>query len=172
MPETLKYSEQQLVELLKKHDNGAFSYLYDSCSPAIYGIILKMVNSEETAREVMREVFVKIWNTIPTYERAKGKLFTWMVNIARNSSIDALRSGQPLEPSVTEVSKKGASGKIEYAGLADVVKKLKDEQQVLIDMVYLKGYTHEAVAKELNLPVATVKTRIRAAMLKLREILT
>ena len=84
MPDTLKYSEEELVLLLQNHDQQAFSYLYDNYSAALNGIIYRMVDNRELAEDILQEAFVKIWNNFSSYDTGKGRLFTWMLNITRN----------------------------------------------------------------------------------------
>src|SRR5215217_5978773 len=86
------YGEAELVALLQSHNNQAFTYLYDHYSNALYGIINQIVPDPEFANDVLQEVFVNIWRKIDSYDDSKGRLFTWMLNIARNASIDKLRS--------------------------------------------------------------------------------
>jgi RNA polymerase sigma-70 factor (ECF subfamily) len=176
----IKYTEEELVTLLKNKDMAAYNALYDNYSSAIYGVISRIVPAEEIAQDLLQEVFVKIWRSIGSYDATKGRLFTWMLNIARNSSIDYVRSKQnridskiqDISNSVYEVNRQ-ASGSIntDAIGLKDQVVKLKDDYRVLIDMIYFKGYTQEETAKELNIPLGTVKTRVRAAIMHLRETL-
>ena len=92
MPEVLKYSEQELVMLLKQRQQSAFSYLYDNYSGALYNVVLAIVPDRDMASDVLQEVFVKIWRQCESYDSSKGRLFTWMMNVARNASIDMLRS--------------------------------------------------------------------------------
>ncbi|MEP6628752.1 MAG: sigma-70 family RNA polymerase sigma factor, partial [Ginsengibacter sp.] len=92
MPEKVKYSEEELIELLRNGDQSAFSYLYDNYSGALYNIIYKMLEQTELAEDVLQEAFVKIWNNFSSYDSSKGRLFTWMVNITRNLTIDTIRS--------------------------------------------------------------------------------
>ena len=80
------------MSLLKSRDSKAFSYLYDNYSASLYTIIAQMVNDMEVANDVLQEVFINIWRKIESYDPVKGRLFTWMLNIARNASIDTLRS--------------------------------------------------------------------------------
>src|ERR1700712_32933 len=89
---TLTYNEPELVTALKTRDDQAFSYLYDNYSGALYTVILQIVKDPETASDVSQEVFVNIWRKIDSYDAVKGRLFTWMLNISRNASIDVLRS--------------------------------------------------------------------------------
>ena len=90
-----KYNDEQtLVLALKAKDKQAFSYLYDNYSDALYGVINRIVLSNEIAGDVLQEVFVKIWKNIDNYSREKGSIFTWMMNISRNAAIDQIRSRQ------------------------------------------------------------------------------
>src|SRR6266446_3014002 len=92
MPEIMKYTEAELVALLKQRQQNAFSYLYDHYSGALYNVILAIVSDRELANDVLQEVFIKIWKQSESYDATKGRLFTWMMNVARNASIDMLRS--------------------------------------------------------------------------------
>ena len=172
------YSEGELVSLLQSRDAHAFNYLYDHYSSALYGVIFPIVNEAEAANDVLQEVFLNIWRKIETYDPSKGRLFTWMLNIARNASIDVLRSksfqnsrkNQPLAETVDW----GSSYQVfqpdtATIGLHKLLEKLKDEQRSLIDLAYFKGYTHEEIAEIEGLPLGTVKTRIRNALIQLRN---
>ena len=92
MVEVKKYSEQELVNDLQQQDQQAFSYLYDNYSSALFGLIFKMVNDKELAEDILQEAFVKIWNNFSNYDSIRGRLFTWMINLTRNLTIDTLRS--------------------------------------------------------------------------------
>jgi RNA polymerase sigma factor (sigma-70 family) len=177
---TTLYNEQELTALLKNKDQAAFARLYDSYSGAIYSIILQIVNDEELANDILQEVFINIWRKIEMYDAEKGRLFTWMLNIARNASIDMLRSrgyrnskkNQSIQENV-DVTVPGNTEQmnVDSIGLKKLLEKLKPEQRVLIDLSYFKGYTHEEIAEQEQIPLGTVKTRIRNALIQLREIL-
>ncbi|HEX8460116.1 MAG TPA: sigma factor, partial [Segetibacter sp.] len=79
----ITYQESELVTLLKQRDESAFNYLYDHYSGSLYSIILNIVPDRELANDLLQEIFVKIWRQIETYDSSKGRLFTWMLNIAR-----------------------------------------------------------------------------------------
>ena len=175
-----KYSEQELVTLLLEQSDQAFSYLYDNYSPALFGIINQIVSDKEIAADVLQEVFINIWRKIRSYDDSKGRLFTWMLNIARNAAIDKIRSrtyqdGLKNQPLTENVNSTAASSvvnpHINDVGLKKVINKLKEEYRVLIDMSYFQGFTHEEISKMLNLPLGTVKTRIRSALMQLRTMI-
>lgn len=169
-----KYEEGELVEMLRHQDRKAFNYLYDNYSDALYGVVLKLVRTEETAQDLLQEIFVKIWKNIAQYDVGKGRLFTWMLNIARNTSIDYLRVNRPeiqdIESAVYWVEEhQEIHNDLDAKELREVVSQLKPEQQTLIEMVYWGGYTHEETAQRLDMPLGTVKTRVRSALRDLRK---
>ena len=175
-----KYSEEELIYRLKNRDQLAFSYLYDNYSGALYSIILQILQESESANDVLQEVFINIWRKIESYDPAKGRLFTWMLNIARNASIDTLRSkgyqntrkNQELPDTVNiTASSQITQLNVDNIGLKKTLEKLKPEHRILIELAYFKGYTHEEIAQMEDIPLGTVKTRIRNALLQLREFL-
>ncbi|HTB25988.1 MAG TPA: sigma-70 family RNA polymerase sigma factor [Puia sp.] len=175
MASTEIYSEQDLVIALKSRDDQAFSYLYDHYSGSLYSIILQIVKSPETAGDVLQEVFINIWRKIESYDPLRGRLFTWMLNISRNASIDMLRSKGYMNSQKNQEIADNVYGNdqvtqtnIDGIGLTKFLEKLKPEQRVLIELAYFKGYTHEEIAQIEDIPLGTVKTRIRNALLQLR----
>ncbi len=178
MGSTDTYNEADLITALKAKDDHAFSYLYDHYSGSLYSIILQIVKSPETAGDVLQDVFVNIWRKIETYDPMKGRLFTWMLNISRNASIDMLRSknyqnSQKNQEITDNVYNKDqvTQTNTDHIGLAKFLGKLRPEQRVLIELAYFKGYTHDEIAEIEDIPLGTVKTRIRNALLQLREYL-
>jgi RNA polymerase sigma factor (sigma-70 family) len=174
------YSEQELVALLQQRNEKAFGYLYDNYCGALYGIVNSIVTDRETANDVLQNVFVNIWKKIESYDPSKGRLFTWMLNVARNAAIDEVRSkgyrdslkNQPLSENVdTNVAGAVTGPDAGDVGLKKILSKLKSDQRVLIDLSYFKGFTHEEIAKALNIPLGTVKTRIRSALIQLRTMI-
>ncbi|MEO8583476.1 MAG: sigma-70 family RNA polymerase sigma factor [Flavitalea sp.] len=174
------YTEQELVSLLKTRDSQAFSYLYDNYSGSLYTIISQIVIDIELANDVLQEVFINIWRKIESYDSGKGRLFTWMLNIARNASIDTLRSksyqNSQKNQSLPENEDFSIAGhfsniNVDNIGFKKVLEKLKKEHRVLIELAYFKGYTHEEISEIENIPLGTVKTRIRNALLQLRDYL-
>ena len=168
------------MSLLKSRDRKAFNYLYDNYSGALYSIILQILSDTELASDVLQEVFINIWRKIEIYDPEKGRLFTWMLNIARNASIDTLRSkgfqntqkNQSL-PEYVDFNKPGQTTElnIDNIGLKKLLERLREEYRVLIDLAYFKGYTHEEIAELEKIPLGTVKTRIRNALIQLRGFL-
>jgi RNA polymerase sigma-70 factor (ECF subfamily) len=173
------YNENDLVNLLRERSEKAFSYLYDNYSAALYGVIHSIITEAETANDILQDVFLNIWKKIESYDPSKGRLFTWMLNIARNAAIDKLRSksfreglkNQPLSENVDIGVGSAINPAIRDVGLRKVISGLKEEQRVLVDLSYFQGFTHEEIAKAMNIPLGTVKTRIRSALIQLRTLI-
>ena len=147
-------------------------------SGALLGVISRIIPQIEVAEDILQETFIKIWNSADSYDNTKGRLFTWMMNIARNMSIDKLRSkdfknsnkNQDIENNVDFIDEqRKVNFNADTLGIKDLVTNLKPDFKDVLDMVYFKGYTHVEAAEELNLPLGTVKTRVRMAILELRK---
>lgn len=180
MAQIQKYSEDELVALLKQRDQTAFSYLYDNYAAALNGVIFRMVEDKELSEDILQEAFIKIWNNFAQYDHTKGRLFTWMLNLTRNLTIDALRSKSYKKQSKISSDENSVSNlqdnnsgvaKFDTLGLQKQLSNLKPEQRTIIDLAYFKGFTQEEIAKQIDVPLGTVKTRMRAAILVLRKIL-
>ena len=180
MAESKKYSEEELVLLLKQQDQQAFSYLYDNYAAALNGVIIRMVEEPQLAEDILQEAFIKIWNNFKQYDNTKGRLFTWMINITRNLTIDTLRSKgykkqrkiSKDENSVSNYHDKSFSAdKFDAIGLQKQLANLSPAQKNVIDLAYFNGYTQEEISKEMGIPLGTVKTRMRSAILELRKML-
>ncbi|MES2798171.1 MAG: RNA polymerase sigma factor [Bacteroidota bacterium] len=172
-----KISEQDLLELLRTRTEKGFSVLYDNYSAAIFGVVNRIVRSEEIAADVSQDAFVKIWKNLDNYNASKGTIFTWMLNIARNTAIDRIRSQEyiqtrqnlEIENYVGIIDNQNNTGlNIDAIGLKNLVDKLRPEYKQLIDLVYFKGYTQSEIADEFDIPLGTIKTRIKSAITSLR----
>lgn len=174
------YSEQELVSLLRNRDDKAFGYLYDHYSGALFSIILQILNDSELASDVLQDVFVNIWRKIDSYDSTKGRLFTWMLNIARNASIDTIRSKNYQNEKKNQTMDYQGDGaqvalitqvNVDNIGFKKLLNLLREDQRSLIELAYFKGYTHEEIAEMESIPLGTVKTRIRSALIQLRGLL-
>lgn len=172
-----KYTETNLLKGLQMHDDQAYSYLYDHYAKALFSIISQIIPQQDLAEDVLQDVFLKIWQNIQTYDSSKGRLFTWMLNIARNKAIDRVRSKEFTKGSKTSgltenvYSRKAEQSRINDVGLQKTMEKLPEESRKLLELAYFHGYTQEEIAKMLNLPLGTVKTRIRSTLIQLRALI-
>ncbi len=171
-------SEELLVAGLRNREESVMTALYDQYAAALYGILLRIVNDEEKAQDVLQDSFVKIWKSGASYDSGKGTLFTWMLNVARNTGIDYLRSKQhraEIQTDSFDVSMSSADwstpDQTDAIGLREVIAQLKPDHQQVLDLLYFKGYTHEQASELLGIPLGTIKTRVRTAITVLRGLL-
>lgn len=164
-----------LVHKVKAGNQNAFGEVYDRYCGAINGVIARFINDEDIAQDVLQDTFIKVWKNIQMYDDTKGSFFTWMLNIARNTSIDALRKLKKEAKSEIQILETSVNSSVTVQqnvgtiGLKQLVDRLPAEQQTMIEYLYFRGYTQQEVADELDLPLGTVKTRSRMAMMELRK---
>ncbi|GAB5417482.1 MAG: sigma-70 family RNA polymerase sigma factor [Crocinitomicaceae bacterium] len=169
----------ELAERIKQGDQQAFSELYDAYSSSIYGVVLSIVKSDAAAEDIVQDVFVKVWKSIASYSNKKGTIFTWILNIARNASIDYLRKNkkmvlvenQTLSSDVDISMSNSTEQKIDHIGLRQFIDKLEPEYRQVIEFLYFNGYTQSEMADELNMALGTVKTRSRKAVQELMKLM-
>lgn len=172
------HSETELIALLKSNNKPAFEYLYQRYSTALYSIALKIVKNEELAADILQDSFLKIWKNMSAYNSEKGRLFTWMLNVTRNTAIDKLRSEVESEKILSWdmfVERDHTAAIISTTNFGEIdlhffVDKLTPERKEVIQLVYFQGYTHEEVSKNLMLPLGTVKSLVRRALEELRSV--
>ncbi len=174
----IEHSEKEFVSLLKQKNLTAYSTLYKNYSSNLLGVICQLIKNKAISEEILQNVFVKIWSNMDQYDENRGRLHTWMVNIAINASIDYTKSKAAKKDKITN-SIDDASQIFQFAstkpmnidliGLKEQVYSLKFDYRILLEYVYYQGLTHEEVSEELNIPLGTVKTRIRSALSELRK---
>lgn len=172
--------QDKLIKQLIKGDKRSFELLYDNYSSALYGVVYRIIQKEDAAADAMQEAFVKIWKKIETFDQQKGRLYTWMLNIARNTAIDKVRKLrregrveiQTFESFVSTSNLHQTSIKVDHLGVKEVVDKLDDDHKLIIKYLYFGGYTQQEVSDELGIPLGTVKTRARNGLKRLRKMMT
>jgi RNA polymerase sigma factor (sigma-70 family) len=170
------YENQTLIaELLKQQDTSAIAYLYDAYGSALYGVVLRIVHTKEIAEQVLQDTFLKVWHKGASFDASKGRLYTWLLNIARNTAIDATRNSHFHNRKNTDTidnlthTLDGECLNPDTVGLREIVKKLDEKYILLIDLIYFNQYTQQEAADATGLPLGTVKTRVRHALLELRK---
>ncbi len=173
-------SQEELLVLVTKKDERAFTVLYNCYSKSLFAVINGMLNNIETAEDVLQETFIKIWKNIDQYDTKKGRLYTWMINIARNTAIDKQRSKDYSNQQKNVASEKFVNipedskrilERMDMIGIREFVKKLKPKCIEIIDLLFFKGYTQVEASEALNLPLGTVKTQNRICINDLRNYL-
>lgn len=170
--------EEELVLALKNQEIRAMQALLDMYSHSLGTIVSRILKDQELSKDVLQEVILQIWNSVHGYEESKGRLFTWMVRIARNYTITVMRSKRykndqrniNIDTCYTLIEERNnVCYNLDTIGIRELVYKLKPEFNILLEMVYFHGYTHLETAAKLNLPLGTVKTRLRQAITELRN---
>ncbi|MCA1761742.1 MAG: RNA polymerase sigma factor [Cryomorphaceae bacterium] len=169
--------EKEILKCFERGDTRAMDLLYDNYADTLYGIALKIVGDEAKAQDILQESFVKIWKRSRHYDASKGRLFTWLLTIVRNQSIDFIRKRDrrgEIQGSSNDVHLQNVeSGDVDVSVKHDIGKVLKEldkDKRELIEHSFILGYTHPEIAEKFDIPLGTVKTKIRAAMHNLREI--
>ena len=145
----------------------------------MYGVVLHIVLSKEYAEDVLQEVFVKIWKFISQYDASKGRFYTWMINIARHTAIDYLKSkgfqnelkNQAIPNFVYNSKELSVLNTTDFIGFNKVLESLETDKQELIYLAYYQGFTQAEISEKLKIPLGTVKTKMRNILLKLKDLL-
>lgn len=172
-----KISDEEIVALLRNKNKQGISLLYSNYSRLLFGVIYRIVKQQDLSENVMQDAFLKVWNNIHQYDASKGRFPAWVMNIARNAAIDLVRSKGYRKSSNTSGVEPGmeqqfsAEMNVDHIGVRDVVQKLDPKHRQLIELLYFEGYTQAEVSDELDIPLGTVKSRVRKAFSDLRVLL-
>ena len=173
-------TQEEILPLILKKDDKAFTTLYNMYNKSLFTVITNLVRDQEEAEDVLQEVFVKIWKNIESYNESKGRFYTWILNIARNTAIDKLRS-KGFNNSKKNLSSDNfvhllddsnkLTNRIDTIGIKEFVQKLKPKCIQLIELLFFQGYTQQEASDELEIPLGTVKTQNRNCINDLRNYL-
>jgi RNA polymerase sigma factor (sigma-70 family) len=169
-------SEQHIVNLLKNGDSDAISIIYENYASALFGIILKITINESLAEDALQESIIKIWKYAHKYDSKKAKLFTWMYRIARNTAIDKLRSynlKHNKEVQITNSNVFKLSTNNFNEDTIDLKKHLSNldlKYQTVINALYFGGMTQQEASDELNIPLGTIKSRLKIGLRELKKV--
>lgn len=174
----MKTANLDLIHRLQAQDKSVVGELYDQYSDTLYGIVLRIVQQEALAQDVLQESFVKIWKNGHKYDSSKGTLFTWMLNICRNTAIDKTRSANykrqskihTIDQTVYNNEKWSCEQKPDHIGLLQEVQQLENKYREIIELIYFQGYTQQEVTEHLKIPLGTVKSRVRIGLRELRKL--
>ena len=168
--------EKHIVELLQERNEKAISLLYEHYGDTLYGVAHKVVRNEELAQDVVQESFVKIWKKSDTYDSSKAKLFTWLFRITRNTAIDKLRSvntkmDKEIQMDVSDVYNLGVDSiKPELIDVRENLEKIEEKYQIVLDALFFQGMTQQEASDELDIPLGTIKSRLKIGLRELRKI--
>lgn len=171
-------SDFMLYRQIQDKDKDALEQLYDRYEKILFSFLLKMTEDRALAEEALQEVFIKVWRGIGEYDESKGKFTSWLFTMSRNSAIDLIRKRKKPTVPLEEISnmadgdssvEQKAEWQEQKEQIQTAVERLSAEQQQMIQLFYFKGHTHEAIAEICELPLGTVKSRIRLALSKLKK---
>lgn len=169
-------NNSHFYRLLQAKDHEAFSDLYYHFSGAIFGEIMRIVKDQPAAEDLLQDSFVKIYQRLHLYDPLKGRLYTWMITIARNTCIDYYRRERNRQEKYKELPQTDIFyhnnqifQRIEVEGVRKQLLKLGTTTRKIMELVYLHGYTHEETAKICLIPLGTLKTRIRITLKNLNR---
>lgn len=167
-----------LIKAMQAGDESAFTKLYGMYSESLFGVISVILHDKELAEEALQDTFIKVWKNAASYNRSKGRFFTWLMNIARNTAIDKTRTKAHKNrkknlssENFVDILMSGdnLNTKTDSIGIMKFVDALKPVCIRILDLLFFKGYTHSDAAKELEIPLGTLKTRNRNCIKELRK---
>jgi len=168
--------EQHIVFLLKEGDKRAITLIYENYSNSLLGVISKVTNNDALAEDALQESFVKIWKNAKKYDSSKAKLFTWMYRICRNTAIDKLRShnlkfDKEVQIADSNVYKLATSGiNPNTIDLKQHLASLDLKYQTVLNALFFEGMTQQEASEELNIPLGTIKSRLKIGLRELKKI--
>lgn len=179
------YDDPALMSLIAHSQEGALAQLYDRYSRLVFSLAFAIVQERATAEEITLDVFMRVWQKAVLYRPELSKVSTWLTHITRNHAIDVLRrqasrpeqSASLLEEELPQTTSAGkspaesAEDSLRRERIRVALGSLPPDQKQVIQMAYFEGYTQTEIAETLHQPLGTVKTRVRLAMQKLRELL-
>ena len=176
-------ADSELVARLAHGDEAALAELYDRYSSVAYGLALRVTSSPEQAEEIVQDAFMKLWRNPHGFDPSRAALSTFLLTLIRNASIDALRRNRPTTTLEDEEGDplpiaSGETGPLERAELAQLAERvraamtdLSEAHRRTVELAYFKGASREEIALEMNVPVGTVKSRLKYALDRLRGVL-
>jgi RNA polymerase sigma-70 factor (ECF subfamily) len=185
MSSEAELKDRELMQKVTAKDSKALEALYDRYSPVLYTLIQKIVGDKNKAEKILADVFVIIWKKNDQFDFNSISIYVWLITLARNKAIDAVRrdKGEMVDEYTKEYENKfilpQISKEIEVLELSDAfdkrdkmysaMHKLTEAQQYVLSLAYFDGFTETEIAQKLNIPVPTIKTKIRIALNNLSE---
>jgi len=167
--------DDALLLLVQARDQSAMAQLFDRYGSLVYSIAFRVLKDSASAEDVMQEIFIRVWENPQAYVSGRGSLAAWLAVMARNRAVDILRRRKPADP-VEEVVLAAlgnlaadAERNIMFERIRGLLGQLPNDQRYSVELAFFEGLTHSEIAERTNVPLGTVKTRIRTALLFLRE---
>jgi RNA polymerase sigma-70 factor (ECF subfamily) len=176
----LLFADEELISLVGKSNAEAFATLYDRHSRPAYSLAYRMMGEHHAAEDLVQDAFIKLWRSATSYRANRGSVRTWLLSIVHNRGIDQLRSHasrrrtqEKIEASAPKSQPSEAFAQSWRNSQGEQVREalgtLPKEQLKILELAYFSGYTHVEIAELLDLPLGTVKGRMRLGLKKIRE---
>lgn len=168
-----------LMDRLTDGDTKALALLYDRYGGAVYALAHRMLRDKQGAEDLVQEVFVKVWRASALFRPERGRFLAWLLQIAHTTAVDVLRRRNRSLP-MTDVDGVVATGpspeeEAERAVIGEQVRgalmRLPPEQRQVLELAYYEGLTHQEIARLVQIPLGTVKSRLRLGLVGLRRLL-
>jgi RNA polymerase sigma-70 factor (ECF subfamily) len=171
---------EELLERVAEGDRVAFAELYDQTAPRVLGLIKRLLKDHSQSEEVAQEVFLEIWQTATRFDHSKGSAASWMLTMAHRRAVDRVRASQSSRDRDTKIGIRDFATeydsvteqveiRIEHERVERALSRLTELQRQAVTLAYYGGFSHSEVSTMLNVPIGTVKTRLRDGMIRLRD---
>ncbi|RKR75399.1 sigma-70 family RNA polymerase sigma factor [Frondihabitans australicus] len=171
---------EQLLARVATGDRVAFASLYDQTAPRILGLIKRLLKDHSQSEEVTQEVFLEIWQQASRFDSSRGNAASWMLTMAHRRAVDRVRASQSSRDRDTKIGIRDFDTefdsvteqveiRIEHERVERALDRLTELQRQAVTLAYYGGYSHSEVSSMLNVPIGTVKTRLRDGMIRLRD---
>ena len=186
MDDYKSFTDSQIMHKVSEYDSKALEELYDRYSPILYALVKKIVTDQKTAEEVLMDIFVIVWEKNGNIDLNVNNIYTWLITLARNKAVDQKRRDEAAEElpeyndeyendyiipklskSIDPLDLKNALSVKE--NFEEALNKLTDAQQYVVYLAYYEGKTESEIAKKLNIPLPTVKSKIKVALTNLKQ---
>ena len=179
--------ERILLGRIALKDEKSFADLYDRYSRIIFSLALKIVKNRQDAEEILQNVFLQVWDKAASFDNNKGNVYAWIITMTRNKSIDKIRSKDYKTENQNIALNEKLAYNLKFFGnltldastasdrtdfVKNALSSLSDEHKIIIDLAFFNGLTQSEISEELKIPLGTVKTRMRQAMIKLKNLLS
>lgn len=171
-------SDHSLLELVRGRDQNAMTALFDRYGTMVYSIAMRVLKEPSSAEDVMQEVFIRVWENPKAFISGGGSLAGWLAVVTRNRAVDVLRRRRPSDPvndvvlpTNTNLASE-AERNIMMQKVQHVLENLPEDQRRSLELAFFEGLSHSEIAERTGTPLGTVKTRIRSALINLREAVT
>jgi len=176
----LSLADEDLISMVGGEDPDAFAALYDRHSRAAFSLGYRIMGQRQTAEDLVQEVFLKVWRSANSYRAGRGSVRTWILSIVHHRGIDQLRATASRQRTKDrfEASAEKSQPSEAFAEtwrnsqrdqVREALKTLPEEQLKILELAYFSGYTHVEISKLMNLPLGTVKGRMRLGLKKMRD---